>query len=136
MKVIKIFEGGNPNLEVHRDLRGVIADVFYDANINHVAVVRSEPYSERGNHYHKESTQHMLMTKGVMEYWFKNLYSLEPSRMIIVPAGYLITTPPFEIHALRYLSEPSEFVVFTEGPRGGKDYEADTVRTTSIFDYQ
>ena len=101
-----------------------------------MAIVRSQAFVTRGNHYHKESTQHMLMTKGKMEYWYKPIDSKEPSKMIMVLTGDLVSTPPYEIHALRYLNDNSEFIVFTEGPRGGKDYEADTVRTESIFDHK
>ena len=56
------------NLEHHKDDRGSIIDLFYNTNINHVAVIKSEPNVIRGNHYHKETTQHMLMTKGSLEY--------------------------------------------------------------------
>ena len=136
MKKINIFNSTNQGLERHEDARGTIADVFYNAQLHHVAVVRSQPGALRGNHYHKESTQHMLMTKGCMEYWYKPVGSSEPSQMVLVEVGDLVSTPPNEIHALRYLDQESEFVVFSEGPRGGSDYEADTFRTDSIFDGQ
>ena len=136
MKKINIFNKINQGLERHEDDRGTIADVFYNAQLHHVAVVRSYPGTLRGNHYHKESTQHMLMTKGCMEYWYKPVGSTEPSQMVLVEVGDLVSTPPNEIHALRYLDQESEFIVFSEGPRGGSDYEADTFRTASIFDGQ
>ncbi len=136
MKKINIFSQDNPGLERHSDDRGTIADVFFNAQLHHVAVVQSQAHALRGNHYHKESTQHMLMTKGRMEYWYKPVGSTEPSQMVLATVGDLVSTPPNEIHALRYLDEDSEFVVFTEGPRGGADYEADTFRVDSIFDHQ
>lgn len=134
MKKISIKDSGNPGLEIHIDDRGTIADIFYNANLHHVAIVKSNPHALRGNHYHKETTQHMLMTKGAMEYWYKPVGSTEPSKMVLAVVGDLISTPPMEIHALRYLDEASEFIVFSEGPRGGCDYEADTFRVDSIFD--
>jgi len=50
-----------------------------------------------------------------------------------VNEGELISTPPFEIHSLEIL-ESNIFIVFSEGLRGGIDYEEDTFRVTpSLF---
>ena len=133
MNVINIFENNNSPLEVHSDARGVIADVFYNSVINHVALINSNPEAIRGNHYHKESTQHMLITSGELEYWYKQLDSTEPAQMYLAKAGDLITTPAYEIHALRITDKGNQFVVFSEGKRGGEDYESDTFRVDSII---
>jgi len=133
MKVINIFDGESKNLQVHKDSRGIIADVFYNTNIQHVAIIKSEPNVIRGNHYHKETTQSMLMIKGSLEYWYKTFGSDEPSKMYLCKIGDLITTEPYEIHALRITDEGNEFVVFSEGKRGGMDYESDTFRVESII---
>ena len=45
----------------------------------------------------------------------------------------LVTTPPFEIHALKILENGNEFIVFSEGLRGGSDYEKDTFRVPNII---
>jgi quercetin dioxygenase-like cupin family protein len=137
MKKFNIYSENNHNLEFHKDGRGTIADVFFNTQIHHVAVVKTKSHSLRGNHYHKHSTQHMLMTKGRMEYWYKPVGSSDPSQMVMVNIGDVVSTPPNEIHALRYLDdEESEFIVFSEGPRGGADYESDTFRVDSILDGQ
>ena len=133
MEVINLFKTNNSPLEVHIDPRGVIADVFYNANINHVAIIKSEPNVIRGNHYHKETIQHMLMTKGSLEYWYKPMDSEEPPEMYLAMPGDLITTKPYEIHTLRVTEEGNEFIVFSEGKRGGKDYESDTFRVSPII---
>ena len=133
MKVINVFNKGNENLEVHQDDRGIIADIFYKTNIEHVAIIKSEPNAIRGNHYHKETTQSMLMTKGSLEYWYKPVGSDDPSKMYLCKVGDLITTEPYEIHALRITDEGNEFIVFSEGKRGGMDYESDTYRVDSII---
>jgi quercetin dioxygenase-like cupin family protein len=133
MKVINVFEKGNPSLEVHKDARGIIADVFYNTPLHHVAIVTSEPHAVRGNHYHKDATQHMLMTKGELEYWYKPFDSDEPAEMYLAKVGDLISTEPYEIHALRITEKGNEFIVFAEGKRGGKDYESDTFRVDPIF---
>ena len=133
MKKINVFEKNNTDLEVFNDNRGTIADVFYNHAINHVAIITSEPNVIRGNHYHKETTQHMLMTKGSLEYWYKDFGSDEPAKMYVAKVGDLVSTKPFEIHGLRICSEGNEFIVFSEGLRGGKDYESDTYRVESII---
>lgn len=116
-------------LEMHEDERGKIADIFYNENIQHVAIIKSKKGVLRGDHYHKNTVQHMLMTKGVMEYWHKPVDSDEPAKCEILKVGDLISTPVNEIHALKMI-EDQEFIVFTEGKRGGKDYESDTFRVT------
>ena len=115
-------------LEIHEDRRGKISDIFYNEKINHVAIVSSEPNIIRGNHYHKKTTQYTLITKGSLDYWFKTVGCDHPARKISAFTGDLICTPPNEIHALQMGPDGNEFVVFTSGPRGGKDYEADTFR--------
>ena len=121
-------------LEIHKDNRGVIVDLFYNKNINHVAVIQSEPNAIRGNHYHKETTQHMLMTKGSLEYWYKPTESKEKAKVIVAEDGDIISTGPYEIHALKIGPEGNEFIVFSEGKRGGKDYESDTFRVDNIIE--
>jgi dTDP-4-dehydrorhamnose 3,5-epimerase-like enzyme len=133
MKVINVFNKENENLEIHQDARGIIADVFYNTNIEHVAIIKSEPNVIRGNHYHKETTQSMLMTKGSLEYWYKKFDSDEPPQMYLCKVGDLITTEPYEIHTLRITDEGNEFIVFSQGKRGGMDYESDTYRVESII---
>ena len=133
MKIRNIWKNVQEPLEMHTDDRGSIVDLFYDEDINHVATVTSEPNVIRGNHYHKETTQHMLMTKGSLEYWYKNIDSDEPSKMVIANEGDLVSTGPNEIHALRIGPEGNEFVVFSQGKRGGKDYESDTFRVDNII---
>ena len=39
----------------------------------------------------------------------------------------MVTTPPFEVHSLEILTD-NQFIVFSWGKRGGKDYESDTFR--------
>lgn len=114
-------------LQMHEDARGVIADIFYNDNIHHVSIIKSNEGSIRGNHYHKETTQYMLITKGSLEYWYKPLNKEDKANFIVLKQGDFVETPPNEIHALRIIEE-NEFIVFTKGIRGGKDYEDDTIR--------
>lgn len=119
-------------LEFFEDDRGEIADIFYKKNIDHVAIISSNPHAMRGNHYHKQSTQHMLITKGSLEYWYKPLESDCESKMVLAEVGDMITTPPNEVHALVIREDGNEFIVFSEGVRGGCDYESDTYRVECI----
>ncbi len=50
-----------------------------------------------------------------------------PIKKIILNVGDIVVTEKNEKHAIKALKN-SEFLVFTQGPRGGKDYEKDTYR--------
>ena len=110
-----------------KDKRGSIKDLFYKKNINHIAVIKSKRGALRGDHFHKRTTQYMYITKGELEYWYKKRTSKQKSKMALLKEGDLIMTPPNEMHALK-ITKNNEFIVFTTGLRGGKDYEADTFR--------
>jgi dTDP-4-dehydrorhamnose 3,5-epimerase-like enzyme len=115
-----------------KDHRGTIKDLFYKENINHVAHIATEKKGVvRGNHYHKKTTQFMYMISGSLNYWYKKLGSNKPARVVRVIKGEIIKTPPKEIHALTF-DEKNEFIVFSRGLRGGKDYEKDTFRVSPI----
>jgi quercetin dioxygenase-like cupin family protein len=117
---------------VYADNRGYIADVLYKHPVDHVGIIDTVAKSIRGNHYHKLSTQHILVTKGSLEYWYKPLGSPEPAKCVLVREYEMVTTPPEEVHALRML-EANQFIVLSEGLRGGVDYEQDTFRTEPII---
>ena len=132
MQIKNIWKDVKEPLELHTDGRGSIVDIFYNDSIEHVAIVDSEPNVLRGNHYHKQSTQHMLMTKGSLEYWYKPVDSNELAKIVVAKVGDIVSTPPNEIHALVIREDGNQFVVFSEGIRGGMDYESDTFRVDSI----
>ena len=46
---------------------------------------------------------------------------------MILSSGDLVVTSSNESHAIKAI-EYSEYLVFTQGPRGGKEYEKDTFR--------
>ena len=111
-----------------KDKRGSITDIFYKKNIQHVAIITSKPNVKRGDHYHKKTTQWMYITKGSLEYWYKPLKSNKKAKKKLLKVGDLVETPPYEMHALKIGKYGNEFIVFTVGKRGGKDYENDTYR--------
>jgi dTDP-4-dehydrorhamnose 3,5-epimerase-like enzyme len=115
------------------DYRGQISDIFYKTPIEHVAVIESlRAGIIRGNHYHKETTQHIFVTKGSLRYWYQPVDQSAPVASEVIGPYDLVTTPPYEIHALEIL-EPNQFIVFSSGVRGGQDYESDTFREFVIL---
>ena len=132
MNKFHIFDG-EPGKSVFLDSRGSIADVFYKAKLDHVAFITSTCGAIRGNHYHENSVQHILITSGSLEYWYADKNDLANSNFVVARVGDLITSNPNEVHALRILEQGCDFVTFSEGKRGGEDYESDTFRVESII---
>ena len=93
------------------DDRGTISDILYKDNINHVAVITSKKGALRGNHYHKETTQYIFMNEGCLRYWYADIGS-DDVQSILVERGWLVETPPREIHALECVTD-SIFTVFS-----------------------
>jgi dTDP-4-dehydrorhamnose 3,5-epimerase-like enzyme len=131
MKKKNIFKNVKHPLQLHFDERGLICDIFYKKKYDHVTYVKTRSNKIRGNHYHKKTTQVMLILNGVLEYWYKNINS-KKIKKILLKKGDLINTPPLEIHAMKTLKKNCEFIVFTKGLRGGKDYEKDTFRSNIL----
>jgi mannose-6-phosphate isomerase-like protein (cupin superfamily) len=132
MKKFNIFTSLPENLGSFEDHRGTITDIFYKAELNHVAIINSVPNAERGNHYHAKSTQHMYIISGSLEYWYKSNDMNESAVELCLP-GDVITSDKNEIHALKIGAEGCLFMAFTEGVRGGEDYESDTFRVENIM---
>lgn len=131
MEIKNVWKNVKAPLEMHEDNRGAIADIFYSQNINHVAIIKSKKGVRRGDHYHKETTQHVLITKGTMVYVYQPVDKSEPVKHILMKEGDIVSTHPLEIHTLLFPSD-NEFVVFSSGLRGGKDYEKDTFRVEPL----
>ncbi|MFC1786458.1 cupin domain-containing protein [Halobacteriota archaeon] len=109
------------------DERGIITDILEKEVIEYITLISSKKGAVRGNHYHKESVQYTFVLKGCLK--LLTQIGEEEIETAIIKAGNLVFTPPMEKHALIAL-EDSEFLVFTRGPRGGKNYEKDTYRLT------
>jgi quercetin dioxygenase-like cupin family protein len=109
----------------HEDSRGIIVDLVENQNINAVTFITFSKGAVRANHYHKKTTQWNYVTKGQIK--LVTQLGEEDVKEVILKKGDLAVTIPMEKHALVGL-EDSEMLVFTEGPRGGKEYESDTFR--------
>lgn len=111
----------------HRDSRGVITDLLQDENINAITAISFAKGAVRANHFHKKTYQWNYVVSGRIKLAAK--FPGKPKKTAIMKKGDFIVTVPNESHALQAL-EASELLVFTKGPRGGKDYESDTFRLT------
>lgn len=127
-----IFENRPEHLGNFEDDRGRITDIFYKADLNHVALISSVPGAIRGNHFHARSKQHMYIISGSLEYWYQNKDMKDSAFAICLP-GDVVTSDREEVHALKIGAEGCVFMAFTEGVRGGDDYESDTFRVESII---
>ncbi len=113
-----------------KDSRGDIADIFYRHPIDHVAIINSKKGTFRGDHYHRYTAQHIYMTKGSLRYYFRKIDEDNSKvKSVVVHEGEMVTTGPNEVHALEIL-EDNQFIAFSEGKRGGNDYESDTFRVS------
>ena len=108
-----------------RDSRGFIIDLLEKKNINAITFITQKKGKIRGNHFHKKTIQWNYLIKGKLE-----LLTRKNKQKIIrtlMKEGDLVETSKNESHAIKALKN-SEFLVFTQGPRGGKEYENDTFR--------
>jgi len=108
-----------------KDDRGEIIDLLENENINAVTIITFKRGAVRGNHYHKHTTQWNYVMNGRIK-----LVSQNPGEAVVetvMNSGDFVATGPNVRHALVGL-EDSTLMVFTKGPRGGKEYESDTYR--------
>ena len=110
---------------VHRDKRGSIIDLLERKNINAITFITQKKGKIRGNHFHRKTTQWNYLIRGKIELFAKK--KNKSLKKIILLKGDIVETEKNEKHAIKALKD-SEFLVFTQGPRGGKNYEKDTFR--------
>lgn len=114
------------------DDRGDITDLLEHAQVDAITMITFTEGAVRANHYHKETVQWNYLISGKI--LLRTKLEGEEVEEAIMEAGDFIETVANEQHALKAL-EPSSLMVFTRGPRGGKEYESDTFRDmTSLID--
>jgi len=114
------------NLETSfEDERGKIIDLLSNENINAITIVTFKKGAIRANHYHKHTFQYNYVLKGKI--LLATQVDNNEVNKAIFSEGEFFVSPPNEKHALQGI-EDSEVIVFTKGPRGGKEYESDTYR--------
>ena len=109
----------------HRDARGVIIDLLEKKKINAITYITQKKGKIRGNHFHKKTIQWNYLIKGKIKVVTKKRN--KGMQEMILSRGDLVVTSLNESHAIKAI-EYSEYLVFTQGPRGGKEYEKDTFR--------
>ena len=108
-----------------KDKRGYIMDLLEKKEINAITLITQKKGQVRGNHYHKKTIQWNYLLSGKIMIYAKKKGQGVKKR--ILKKGDLVVTVKNESHAIKALQN-SEFLVFTQGPRGGKEYETDTYR--------
>ena len=109
----------------YRDRRGKITDMIEGESINAVTKVTFNKGAIRGNHFHKKTIQYNYLLTGKIKLLTQT--GKEKIKKTIVKSKSLFVIFPNEKHAFEAM-ENSELMVFTRGPRGGKEYESDTFR--------
>ena len=107
-----------------KDDRGIIIDILENEKINAITYITIKKNKIRGNHYHKKTFQWNYIISGKMKLITKKN---NIKKIITLKPGQLALTVPNEYHALVGITD-CKVLVFTKGPRGGKEYETDTFR--------
>ena len=108
----------------YRDNRGIIKDLIIGKKINAISYITQKKNTVRGNHIHKKTTQWNYLVSGKMLVVTKKRNKIKKT---ILKKGEMSVVKPNEKHATKALKN-SEFLVFTQGPRSGSEYEKDTYR--------
>ena len=107
--------------------RGIIVDLIEKTQINAITYITQKKNTVRGNHFHKKTIQWNYILSGKVILVTKKGKGKKIKK--IMKKGDLILTEKNEKHAIKALVN-SEMLVFTKGPRGGKEYESDTYKLT------
>jgi len=112
-----------------KDQRGIIKDVIQE-DINSITYITIKKGKIRGNHYHKKTTQWNFIISGSVNLFYKKNFLSKTIKKVLLKKNDLAVCRPNEPHAFKSLKD-CEIIVFTKGPRKGKEYETDTYRLTS-----
>ena len=115
------------NVEISfEDDRGVISDILDDEKIDAITRISFKSGAVRANHYHKQTFQWNYVLAG--EIMLVTRMPNEEIEQIVMKTGDLYVTEPNEEHALKCLTDTADLLVFTRGPRAGKEYKSDTFK--------
>jgi dTDP-4-dehydrorhamnose 3,5-epimerase-like enzyme len=114
-----------------KDKRGEILDIFTKNPKDHCTLVTFNKSAIRGNHFHKKSTQYTYILSGKLTMYEVKVNSkgdkIGKLSKKIVKKNTLITHKKFTAHTF-VAQEKSSILAFSDGLRGGKNYEKDTFR--------
>ena len=115
-----------------KDERGKIDNYYLSEPINWIGLITTENVRERkntirGNHYHPEQEQKVLVTSGSYISVYKNLLESEsPIKHHLVKAGDLVITPPNIAHTQIFL-EDTTLLNLVHGERKHENYGKHTI---------
>ena len=109
-----------------KDDRGFIQDLAIETEIKAVTHIFSVKDSIRANHYHKLTEQYNYIAYGKLTLATRKEFG-RPIEFSDFDQGSFFLIEKNEHHALHF-TEDTMLVVFTIGPRAGKEYESDTYR--------
>ncbi len=114
-----------------KDERGEIIDIFYASPKEHCTLITFVPNVSRANHFHKETIQYTYVIEGKLTMATCETDDdgnfLTSIKYDEIGPGDYIEHPPYHIHAFRSISD-AKIMVFSNGIRGGVDYEKDVYR--------
>ena len=110
------------------DRRGKIIDIVSNETMNAATLITFGAGAIRANHYHNHTIQWNYIISGRIHVIIEN--NVHERNEIILNPGDLLKITEGERHAFKSL-EDSVMLVFSQGPRGGKDYETDTIRLSA-----
>lgn len=122
----------NQKIETNfEDARGSITDIVEQVDFNGATIIFSKAGSVRGNHFHKQSVQHIYLLEGKM--LSRSQKANEEMIEVDVVKGDLISHDHNEAHMFKAI-EDTTFIVLSSGLRTGSDYEKDTFRLNCPID--
>lgn len=108
------------------DERGFIQDLAVETEIKAVTHIFSVKDSVRANHYHNHTEQYNYVAHGSLTLATRPSFN-SAIDFHTFKSGSFFLIEKTEHHAMQFL-EDTMIVVFTIGPRAGKEYESDTYR--------
>jgi nucleoside-diphosphate-sugar epimerase/SAM-dependent methyltransferase len=122
-----IIKGADP----FKDARGSIENYYLPEPINWIGlidtIVKGDKSSLRGNHYHPEQEQKVLVVSGSYLSVYKDLTKIDdPVKYHLVQAGDLVITPPNMAHTQLFL-EDCVLLNLVSGERKHENYGKHTV---------
>ena len=112
------------------DNRGYIQPLV-DILMKSAVMIHSKAGSLRANHYHKTDWHYCYVINGKINYYHRELNSLEKPELLVVEKGSMVFTPPLVEHCMKF-PEDTLFLTLSRNPRDQETYEYDVVRTNLI----
>ena len=128
-------KGPEPTKLVKKQEKGEVLDIVVYKNyiaktiaVTDLKEIKQRDLNRPSVDYMKVISIRLAKILGSFQEYDKNKKQWGRVKSIIVKEGEMVTTPAYEIHALKILDNNQQFFVFTLGKRGGEDYESDTFR--------